>query len=89
MLEGLLGFLGLDAGKALKHLFRWNTRTFPPCNAIVLREGRGWPWDRQIVVHTRLDGKITQRLVAPDEAFPTAPLSLPPGPKDDRPEIGF
>ena len=39
--------------------FIWSYKSFPECNLVPLREGRGWPWNRRLACHTTPEGHIT------------------------------
>ena len=83
--EGLFGAAGLRA------LFTWSIPSFPPCHLKVIHEGRGWPWNRQILCHTTMEGAITVR-PATSQDIPskkaTVPAQLQP-PDKPSPKIGF
>lgn len=88
---GLVEILfGGSVAVGLKRLFTWNYQSFPPCNMIVLKEGRGWPWSKQLVCHTTHEGDITIRPADSDQNI--LPNQFPPElPQldEDPPRIGF
>jgi hypothetical protein len=53
-----------------KNFLTWDPEAFPPCHAKVVKEGRGWPWAKNIVIHTQLDGSIVMKRVEADEEDP-------------------
>ena len=51
-------FLPFGMGAALAKLFGVKKGDIPVCQTRIMREGRGWPWNHQIGVHPRNDGKM-------------------------------
>ena len=89
MMSWLQLILGGAAAANLKRLFRWNAQSFPPCNATIVPESRGWPWNKRVVVHTTPEGDITIRTLAASEPEPrTTTPEEPPDEEPGRP-IGF
>ena len=60
--------LGALITQGVAKVFRWNKKAFPTCHTQPMREGRGWPWDRQVLVHTQEDGTMEMKFVQPDES---------------------
>jgi hypothetical protein len=54
---------GVGAVKVLERLFTVKPNDIPTCTTRVMRQGRGWPWDKQIGVHPLKDGRIEVKLL--------------------------
>ena len=44
--------------KTVMRLFQVRPNDIPVCQTWIMRGGRGWPWNHQIGVHPREDGKL-------------------------------
>jgi len=58
LIEALKALRGLVPGKSEKAelIFTYREQDFPPCHTRVLRQGRGFPWDRQVAGHRNFHG---------------------------------
>lgn len=55
----LPGFLTGASGTHLaRRFFSVDPATIPVCNTVIRREGRGFPWNRQIAVHPLDTGRV-------------------------------
>lgn len=54
-LSTLFEFLG---GAAARHVMTLRRGDLEICKTRVMREGRGFPWDKQIAVHRETDGYL-------------------------------
>jgi hypothetical protein len=58
VLHSLPGILGGGAGlKVLQFMFRASP-DLKVCRTRVIREGRGFPWNRQVAIHKLKDGRL-------------------------------
>ena len=58
LIEALKSLAGLfpSKSKRAEFIFKYKPDDFPPCHTRILREGRGFPWNRQLAGHRLPNG---------------------------------
>ena len=58
---GLLGLLGLA-----RRVFSFKHGDIPVCQTRIVREGRGFPWNKQIAIHPMANGIVEMKAIKGD-----------------------
>lgn len=67
------GGAGAGAFKILERLFTIRPGDIPVCQTRIVREGRGFPWNRQIAVHPLPDGTLEMKALYEPSPSPEEP----------------
>jgi hypothetical protein len=52
-----------ETANALQHLVNADPVKFPVCETVVIHDGRGFRWNRQVALHRLEDGRLEQVLI--------------------------